>query len=119
MADMSRMMKSLAGLVLAATLVAAPAHAQDAVMEQAKASGVVGEMYTGYLGIADPARANADIRRRVDEVNAKRLAVYTQLAQREGQSVEVIASLTAEKQISGAESGEAVKPGADEPWMRK
>jgi uncharacterized protein len=112
-------MKTFAGLVMAVSMAATPVYAQDAVLEQAKASGVVGEMYTGYLGIADPGRASSDLRRRVDEVNARRLAVYTELAQREGQSVETIAALTAEKQIGKADSGEAVKTGPDDAWMRK
>ncbi len=105
--------------MLVASLSLSPAMAQDAVLDQAKAQGIIGEMYTGYLGIADPARATADIRRRVDEVNARRLAIYTDTAQRTGESVSTIAALTAEKQIQRAESGEAVNPGSGQPWTRK
>jgi uncharacterized protein len=108
---------TLAALASAASLLVA--HAQDPVIDQAKAQGVVGEMYTGYLGVADEGRATADIRRRMEEVNSKRLALYTQLSQEQKQPVATVAALTAEKLISRAESGEAVKPGASQPWTRK
>lgn len=97
------------------------AHAQrgDAALMQARAQGIVGEMYTGYLGIADESRATPDIRRRVDEVNARRLSFYTDTAKENGQTVAVIAALTAEKQIAAATPGEVVKPGTSDPWMQK
>jgi uncharacterized protein YdbL (DUF1318 family) len=95
------------------------AHAQDAALEQAKAQGVVGEMYTGYLGVVDPAKASAAVKRAVEETNAKRLAIYTETAQANGQTVAVIAALTAEKQIARAPSGSAVKAGASDAWAIK
>lgn len=105
---------------LAATLtLAGAAFAQDAAIDQAKAQGVVGEMYTGYLGFADQSKATADLKRRVDEVNARRLAIYTTKSQEAGQPVATIAALTAEKQIARAGSGEVVKPGASDPWTKK
>ena len=106
-----------AAIFAAATLMTA--WAADPVIEQAKAQGIVGEMYTGYLGIVDESRATPDIRRRVDETNAKRLSIYTETAKENGQTVAVIAALTAEKQIAGAEAGEVVKPGASDPWTKK
>jgi uncharacterized protein YdbL (DUF1318 family) len=107
--------------VFAALGAVSLAHAQrgDPALMQARAQGIVGEMYTGYLGIADESRATADIRRRVDETNAKRLSIYTETAKENGQTVAVIAALTAEKQIAAAGSGEVVKPGASEPWTKK
>ncbi|MBI1360341.1 MAG: DUF1318 domain-containing protein [Alphaproteobacteria bacterium] len=106
-----------AGLAMAASL--GVAHAQDAVIDQAKAQGIVGEMYTGYLGIADASKATPDIKRHVDEINAKRLAIYNDTAAKTNQPMQTIAALTAEKQIARAGSGEAVKPGADQPWTKK
>lgn len=105
--------------VLVASLSLTPAMAQDPVIDQARAQGIVGEMYTGYLGIADPSKASADLRRRVDEVNARRLAIYTETSQRTGESVSTIAALTAEKQIQRAGSGEVVNPGSGQPWTQK
>lgn len=96
------------------------AYAQsDPALEQAKAQGVIGEMYTGYLGIVDGANASADVKRKVDETNAKRLQIYTETSQQKGQPVSVIAALTAEKQIARSEPGSKVKPGASEGWTTK
>jgi uncharacterized protein YdbL (DUF1318 family) len=95
------------------------AHAQDAALDQAKAQGVIGEMYTGYIGVVDGANASADVKRRIDEVNAKRLAKYTELAQSSGQTVSVVAALTAEKLIARADAGQVVKPGASDSWTKK
>jgi uncharacterized protein len=95
------------------------AYAEDAAIEQAKAKAIVGEMYTGYLGIVDDSKVTPDLKRRVDEVNAGRLAAYTQISQKTGQPVSTVAALTAEKQIARAMSGNAVKPGASEPWTIK
>ncbi|MEZ5936935.1 MAG: YdbL family protein [Hyphomonadaceae bacterium] len=99
--------------------VAAPALAQDAVLDQAKAQGQVGEMYNGYLGVVDGASVSADVRRRVDEVNAKRLAAYTELSKKSGEPVTTVAALTAEKLIARASSGEKVKAGSDQGWKPK
>lgn len=106
-----------AGLAMVATL--GVAQAQDAAVDQAKAQGVVGEMYTGYLGFADASKATPDLKRRVDEINAKRLAIYNDTAAKTNQPMQTIAALTAEKQIARAGSGEVVKPGANEPWTKK
>lgn len=96
------------------------AHAQtDPALEQAKAQGVIGEMYTGYLGVVDGANASADIKRKVEETNAKRLTIYTQTSQQTGQPVSVIAALTAEKQIARSGPGSKVKPGPSDAWTTK
>jgi uncharacterized protein YdbL (DUF1318 family) len=108
-----------AAMVAAASLSVAHAQAGDPVIMQAKAQAVVGEMYTGYLGIADEGKATPDIKRHVDEVNAKRLQLFTQSAQANSQTVAVIAGLSAEKQIARAGSGEVVKPGASAAWTKK
>jgi uncharacterized protein YdbL (DUF1318 family) len=93
------------------------AHAQDAAIEQAKAQGLVGEMYTGYLGVVSGASVSADVKRRIDETNARRLAAYTETSQRTGEPVATIAALTAEKLIGRAGSGEAVQAG--QGWTKK
>jgi uncharacterized protein YdbL (DUF1318 family) len=68
----------LAAMFAAATLMTA--HAADPVIEQAKAQGIVGELYTGYLGFVEPGKASADLKRRVDELNAARLQAYSSSA---------------------------------------
>jgi hypothetical protein len=103
--------------LMAATLMTA--HAADPVIEQAKAQGIVGEQFDGYLGFADPSKASADLKRRVSENNAKRLELYTQTAQQTRTKVSDVAAVTAEKQIAGASSGEMVLPGPGASWTRK
>ena len=106
----------LAAMFAAATLMTA--HAADPVIEQAKAQGIVGELYTGYLGFVEPGKASADLKRRVDELNAARLQAYTDIASKNGQTVQTVGQLMAEKQFERAGSGELVKP-ANEPWTKK
>lgn len=106
-----------AAIFAAATLMTA--YAADPLIEQAKAQGIVGEKYDGYLGIVDPGKASADVKRRVDETNAGRLQVYTDISKKSGQTVQIVAAAMAEKNIARAESGEVVKPGPSDPWTRK
>lgn len=110
-------MSAVVPVVLAGAV--ATAQAQDAAIERAKAERVIGESYTGYLGVVDPTRMSPDLKRRLEQINAGRLAVYTRAAEQTGQSVAVIAALSAEKQILRADSGEAVLPGDGEPWTIK
>lgn len=95
------------------------AYAADPVIEQAKAQGIVGEQFDGYLGFPDPSKASADLKRRVSENNAKRLELYTQTAQQTGTQVAQVAGVTAEKQIAGASSGEMVLTGPGQGWSKK
>ncbi len=61
-------------------IVAAPVVAQtaDPVVEAARGAGVVGEQSDGYLGIR--AGGNADLAKRVSQINIQRRAVYTDTA---------------------------------------
>jgi uncharacterized protein len=101
----------------AATLMTA--WAQNPVIAQAKAQGVIGEMYTGYLGIVDPGAASAEVKRRVEEINAGRLGEYTRISKEKGDSVDTVARAMAAKQFERATSGEVLKPGPSDPWTRK
>lgn len=114
------MFKKIAALIAAVFAVATlmTAHAADPVIEQAKAQGIIGELATGYLGIVDAGKATDDIKRRVDEVNAGRLQAYTDIARKNGQSVQTVGALMAEKQFERAAPGDLLKP-ASEPWTKK
>jgi uncharacterized protein YdbL (DUF1318 family) len=91
------MMRKLAlaaaiGLVLAS---AAPALAQDAVLNQARANGLIGEQADGYLGVVPGADASADLRGRVDQNNIQRRALYTRRAAQRSVSVNEMAAAVA------------------------
>lgn len=96
-----------------ALLVAAPAGAvDDPIVGPAMTRQVVGETAEGYLAFVRPATAaDADIQRRVNEINIKRRDIYTQLAREQNQPVEVVAALTAEKQFERLEPGEMFRDG--------
>ncbi len=60
---------------------------------QLRSSGLVGEQYDGYLGVVGS--APADVRARMDAVNIRRRAYYTELAQTRRATVEEAAAATA------------------------
>lgn len=88
---------ALAALAMAAGLaLAAPALAQsDAVLAQARAAGIVGEQADGYVGVASGQTASADVRSRVDQLNIRRRAAYTQSASERGVSINEMAAAVA------------------------
>jgi len=94
---MNRRMK----LILAAALgvSALGATAATAMMLQAdgsdalRASGKVGEQVDGYLGIVGS--ADAALRAKVDAINIKRRAYYTDLASKRNVKIEEVAATTA------------------------
>lgn len=69
------------------------ALAQDAFLDQARASGQIGEQADGYVGAVKG--ASGDLKARIDQINIKRKAAYTQLAERRGVSVNEVAAATA------------------------
>lgn len=78
-----------------ALALASPALAQDAVLNQARAQGLVGEQADGYLGVAPGAQVSADVQARVDQNNIRRRALYTQRAAERGVSVNEMAAAVA------------------------
>ena len=94
------------GLMALVSPMVGPALAGDPVIDAAKSQGLIGEKIDGYLGLVgdvDPA-----IQRKVEEINAKRRTVYSDLAQKEGQPLSVVARLTGEKLIADQPSGSYV-----------
>ncbi|QNN64148.1 YdbL family protein [Sphingomonas rhizophila] len=76
---------AVATVAASLSLGAAPAAAQSSpAIAAARASGVVGERYDGYLGLA--AGSGDNLRKIVGAVNIKRRSLYSQLAARRGVS---------------------------------
>jgi uncharacterized protein len=107
---------AFAAMFAAATLMTA--YAADPVIEQAKAQGIIGESSSGFLEVVDQSKASADLKRHVDEINAGRLQAYTGIASKNGQTVQVVGNLMAEKQFERAAAGELVKP-EGQVWTKK
>jgi uncharacterized protein YdbL (DUF1318 family) len=76
-----------------ALMLSAPVLAQaDAAVEAARARGEVGEQADGYLGLRS---GGGDLKSRVDQINIKRRAIYTDLAAKRGVSVADVGAATA------------------------
>ena len=67
-------------LLIAAAIaaIALPAVAQTPAVNAARAAGIVGERYDGYLGIVGAAPAN--VRSQVASINIQRRSIYSNLA---------------------------------------
>ena len=74
-------MRKLAAFLLLASV---PVAAQTPAVNAARAAGIVGERYDGYLGIAAP--APAAVRSQVATINIQRRSLYSRLAASKGAS---------------------------------
>ena len=84
-----------AALAAAALALAAPALAQDGALNQARASGLIGEQADGYLGFVPGAQISADLRGRVEQNNMQRRQLYTRRANERNVSVNEMAAAVA------------------------
>lgn len=91
-------------LALAVSITAPTASAADPAIEAAISQGVVGERVDGFLGLVNGS-ADANIKRKVNEINAKRRAVYERLARETGTTVKEVGIVTGEKQIARTPAG--------------
>lgn len=83
---------SMAGAALAQT------SAQKAMIDQAKAAGVVGEQADGYLGFRTSS-ADADLRAAVEATNAGRRAAYARSAAEAGATPDVAGARMFQSQL--------------------
>lgn len=79
-----------------ALAVAIPASAQSPLVDQARAQGVVGERYDGYLGVVGA--GSPALRSAVGAVNIQRRSLYSGLAVRKGATLQEV-GLTAGCQL--------------------
>src|SRR5262249_13346163 len=71
-------------LLLGTLALSVPTRAQTRAVTAARASGVIGERYDGYIGVAAP--VSAVIRSQVATINIHRRSLYSNLAARKGAS---------------------------------
>jgi uncharacterized protein len=96
-------------VLLAVALIATAASAvdQNGPIDQAMTAGTIGEQADGYLGfVRTPSAAQADLQRRVNEVNIRRRGVYIQVARDSGETLDRVALLQALRQITKTPAGE-------------
>jgi uncharacterized protein len=97
-----------AALCAVSVLIATSVTALDnnGPIDQAIAAGVVGEQADGYLGfVRPPNAAQADLQRRINEVNIRRRAVFNETAKSTGETEDRVALLSALRQITKAQPG--------------
>lgn len=109
-------------LVAGALLFSATSWAQagDSVVAQARANGLVGEQADGYLGYVPGATISADLRGRVDQINIRRRALYTNRAAERGASVNEMAAAVACEVFQGGRisAGERYRNAAGQ-WRQR
>jgi uncharacterized protein len=93
-----------AGLA-AAMLWGATAESWAAPLDDAKAAGLIGELPDGYVAAVQP-NPPSNIAALVRQINAKRQAVYEDLATEENVPVAQVGALAAEKIKRQAQPGE-------------
>ncbi len=106
--------RTLAATLLA-LLISLPAHALS--LDNAKAKGLIGERSTGYLGIVTSA-PSADVKQLVQQINAKRRALYQKKAGKAGVSLEIMELRTGERLQQMTPAGEYIQD-ANGRWVRK
>jgi hypothetical protein len=105
-------------LILAVLLIFCSGWIQNAWaldLRTAKSQGMVGEMSNGYLGVI---KSSGEVQALVKQVNDARRKHYTEIAKRNGTSLEVVELLAGKKAIEMTPAGQYVKPGSG-GWVRK
>lgn len=106
----------LAAIALAALLSLAPA-AHAASLDEARASGLVGERPDGYVGLVDP-NAPGEVKSMVEEVNKKRAHEYETIAMKNGTNATAVGALAGAKLVERAPAGHFVMD-ATGKWKKK
>src|SRR5262250_1215244 len=97
-----------------------PAAAFALTLDEARAQGLIGEDWTGYVA-AVSANPSADVKALVADVNAKRREVYAQIAKQTSTANDPVTAddvgrLGAGKLFEKAQAGSYVRTAADQPW---
>ena len=103
-------------LLLLAAVLGSPAIAQTPAVNAARASGVVGERFDGYLGVAGP--VPAAVRSQVATINIQRRSLYSRLAASKGVSPQDV-GITAGCQLLGRVGTGEVYLWTDGAWRRR
>jgi uncharacterized protein len=93
--------------------------AANPLIDQAKAQGIIGEQYDGYIGVVVASRVTPDLQRQIDRINNGRLAEYKSIADKTGVTLADVGIGMGEKLFARADSGDMLKPGPSDPWQKK
>jgi len=109
--------------LLSIVLACMPLVAFALTLDEARAQGLVGEDWTGYVA-AVSANPSAEVKALMADVNAKRKAVYEQIAKQNSTAhdpvtADDIARVGAPKVFEKAAPGTYIRSAAGEPWKKK
>jgi uncharacterized protein YdbL (DUF1318 family) len=96
--------------------LAPAAVAQTPAVEAARASGLIGERYDGFIGIAGP--VSPLVRSQVARINIQRRSLYSSLAARKGVSPQDVGITAGCELLARVGTGEAYF-WADRAWRRR
>ncbi len=100
-----------------APIARADVASAKAVVDAAKATGIVGEQGDGYLGLVRGS-ANPQVTAAVDEINAGRRSVYMDIATKSGVSPQAAGEAAARQIFARLPAGQYYKP-LGGGWTRK
>jgi uncharacterized protein YdbL (DUF1318 family) len=103
-------------LLLLALAAAVPAAAQTPAVDAARAAGIVGERYDGYIGVAGT--ASSAVRSQVATINIQRRALYSNLASHKGVSPQDVGVTAGCQLLARVGVGESYM-WADGAWRRR
>jgi uncharacterized protein YdbL (DUF1318 family) len=109
-------MKAAFALGAIALAVAAAASAQSPLVDQARAQGVAGERFDGYMGLAAP--GPAALRSAIGAVNITRRSLYSDLAARKGASPQEVGLTAGCQLLARVQVGQAYML-SDGKWRRR
>lgn len=113
--------RDILALGFLAAMSAGGAHAQSAaekaVVDQAKAAGILGEQGDGYLGLVTGS-APDNVKAAMTVINAGRSQAYKDIAAKSGVTAAAAGQATAQQLISRLPAGQYYRP-LDGAWTRK
>lgn len=84
-------------------------------LPEAKQKGLIGEQTNGLLGVV---QSSPEVELLVKSINARRLAKYSQIAEKNGMTIEQVSLLAGEKTIKKTLAGQYIK-NASGQWVVK
>ena len=103
-------------LIIIAAALAAPVAAQTPAVDAARAAGIAGERYDGYMGFAGP--ASEQLRAQVSTINIQRRSLYSKLAASRGASPQDVGITAGCQLLARVGVGQAYMLG-DGVWRRR
>ena len=104
---------ALAAIALA---VAGGASAQSPIVDQARAQGLAGERYDGYMGVSGP--ASPALRSAVGAINIQRRSLYSKLAVQKGATTQEVGLTAGCRLLARVAVGQAYLL-SDGTWRRR